>query len=181
MPLQMQAMMSSMGNMDPGLMQQQMCMMQNMSPADLQRAQQQMSGMDPSTLASQAEQAQKMLSAQQKYVLDVSVCGQWQGGQLLQRHAPTACPGIKGGVGGGVTRRLLAFTCVLLGCGLQGSNMLKADGNKLHAQGTGSTAAAAGSPHLGMQLRPVPSTASRSTQQGACMTHHRTPATVPDC
>lgn len=70
---QMQAMMSSMGNMDPGMMQQQMRMMQNMSPADLQRAQQQMDSMDPNTFASQAEHAQKMLSAQQKYVLDVSV------------------------------------------------------------------------------------------------------------
>lgn len=68
----MQQMMSTMGNVDPGLLQQQMRMMQNMSPADMERAQQQMSSMDPNTLARQAEQAKNMMSAQQKYVLDVS-------------------------------------------------------------------------------------------------------------
>ena len=65
-------MMSTMNGMDPALMQQQMRMMQNMSPADMQRMQQQMGSMDPTTLASQAEQAQKMMSAQQKYIVDVS-------------------------------------------------------------------------------------------------------------
>jgi phage FluMu protein gp41 len=69
----MQQMMSSMGNVDPGMMQQQMRMMQNLSPADMERMQQQVGSMDSTTLASQAQQAQKMLSAQQKYVLDVSV------------------------------------------------------------------------------------------------------------
>jgi hypothetical protein len=69
----MQQMMSSMGNMDPGMMQQQMRMMQNMSPADMERMSQQVGSMDPTTLASQAEQAQKMLSSQQKYILDVSL------------------------------------------------------------------------------------------------------------
>lgn len=73
--MQMQAMMSSMGNMDPGLMQRQMEMMKNMSPADMQRMQQEVGRMDPATLASQAEQANKMLSAQQKYILDVSPVG----------------------------------------------------------------------------------------------------------
>jgi hypothetical protein len=69
----MQQMMSSMGNMDPGLIQQQMRMMQNMSAADMERMQQQAASMDASTMASQAQQAQKMMSAQQKYVLDVSL------------------------------------------------------------------------------------------------------------
>lgn len=178
-PMQIQAMMSSMGNMDPGLMQQQMRMMQNMSPVDLQRAQQQMSGMDPNTLASQAEQAQKMLSAQQKYALDVSVCeGVWPvAGKAATATTCAHCLSwdlLGQSTCDTVTRRLLASTCVLLGCGLQGSNMLKADGNKLHAQGTGSTAAAAGSPHPGMQLRPVLSTASRSTHSRACARRHNT-------
>jgi len=65
-------MMSAAGGMDPAVMQQQMRMMQNMSPADMERAQRQMDSMDASTLASQAQEAQKVLSAQQKYIFDVS-------------------------------------------------------------------------------------------------------------
>lgn len=68
----MQQMMSAAGGMDPAVMQQQMRMMQNMSPADMERAKQQIDSMDPSTIASQAQEAQKVLSAQQKYIFDVS-------------------------------------------------------------------------------------------------------------
>lgn len=94
----MQAMMSTMGNMDPGLMQRQMQMMQNMSPAEMQRMQQEVGRMDPATLASQAEQANKMLSAQQKYVLDVSDLWheiEQRAGHDCDRGAATSTLGLK--------------------------------------------------------------------------------------
>lgn len=69
-PEQMQMMMNSVKDMDPAIMQRMMG--QNVSAADMARMQQEVGSMDPSTLASRAEQASNMLSAQQKYIFDVS-------------------------------------------------------------------------------------------------------------
>lgn len=77
----MQAMMSSMGNVNPSMMQQAMQQMNNMSPADVEAMKRQVNGMDPATLASQAQEAQKMMSAREKYVLNVSLL-----------RSPCSCP-----------------------------------------------------------------------------------------
>jgi hypothetical protein len=88
----MQAMMSSMGNVNPSMMQQAMQQMNNMSPADLESMKRQVNGMDPAALASQAQEAQKIMSAREKYVLDVSaaglLCNSCKDGQLLQTERP---------------------------------------------------------------------------------------------
>jgi hypothetical protein len=175
--MQMQAMMSSMGNMDPGLMQQQMRMMQNMSPADLQRAQQQMSGMDPSTLASQAEQAQKMLSAQQKYVLDVSlsVCLASAAGRAAATAAMTCSPACE--VRGLLrTRTLLTQLCA--------AGWLCAAGQQ-HPQGRRQQAARTRYRQQLLAVLPwAPScfATACSTQQRVCAAHNAAyPPPVPHC
>ncbi|KAF6265916.1 hypothetical protein COO60DRAFT_769299 [Scenedesmus sp. NREL 46B-D3] len=71
-PEQMQAMMSGMGGMNPGMMQEAMQQMNNMSPADMAAMKRQVDGMDSAALASRAQEAQKMMSAREKYVLDGS-------------------------------------------------------------------------------------------------------------
>lgn len=71
----MQQMQSMMGSMSPAMMQEAMRAMQGATPADLERARQQMAQTDPATLASQAQEASKMLSARQQYVINVSAHG----------------------------------------------------------------------------------------------------------
>jgi hypothetical protein len=144
----MQQMMSSMGSMDPGMMQQQMRMMQNMSPADMERMSQQVGSMDPTTLASQAEQAQKMLSSQQKYILEVCLlpagCSAGMGScdvpaAQLQQQCNSTVTDMSDYLSVRSRWDMPAALPVVLNVTmcmqLQGSKMLKTDGNKLVADG----------------------------------------------
>jgi hypothetical protein len=85
----MQAMMSNVGNLNPNMMQQAMQQMSNMSPADMAALKRQADSMDPAALASQTQEAQKMMSAREKYAIDVSAAAS---AALLHVWVPwTAC------------------------------------------------------------------------------------------